>query len=452
MEQGIRELLSKLISLRSISSYDGNAKDLIETARVLRKFLSECNFSCQLHENYGPGPIIFAECGQHDAPLTLILYGHYDVQPAGPIEMWHTDPFVLTEKDGKFFGRGVADDKGPLVIMLWELCKIMQNSTNIRAIVLVEGGEEVGSPGFANFLSTFGSNLSADASIIVDSGCPDDATPALTTGLRSIITFEINLRTGDRDVHSGFGGCIPNAVQELTRLCGLLHENSGRVAVPHFYDDIAMPTTSELAAFKLEYNCDNKIHEKFGVRCLRNIFPPLLPNSIHALLPSLELHGICGGHNENGIKTIIPAEASAKFSVRIVSRQNPNLISSYVESFLRDNTPDYAEIAIKSSIAGNAYCVDFESASNSYRHLFKSMELSLESAFSTRPRHLREGGSIGTVSAFKEVLGVDSILVGVVPLSSNIHGPDENWLISTAEKTKRAFANFFYTINSTHIS
>ncbi|MDR2576467.1 MAG: M20/M25/M40 family metallo-hydrolase [Puniceicoccales bacterium] len=443
MERDFLELLGRLIALRSISAEPTCAPILAETAEVLRQFLIGCGFSASLHENYGPGPILTAECGPRDAPLSVLLYGHYDVQPPEPMDLWRAEPFALQEFDGTFYGRGIADDKGPMLLMLWELCKMRPNSSPVRTVVLLEGGEEVGSPGFADFLRAQRSQLAANATLIVDSGCPDNGIPALTTGLRGIISFEIHLRTGERELHSGFGGCIPNAVQELVKLCGRLHEESGRVAVPNFYENVAMPSGEELAAFRSEQERDPIPQKAFAVTYLRNIFPPLLPRSVHALLPSLEFHGISGGYQGPGNKNIIPAEASAKFSIRLVPNQDPEFVRDAVEKFLRKNVPPHvSEMSVHASTPSQSYAIDWTSASPAYITLFRAMEVSLQESFSAKPLHLREGGSIGVVGAFKEILGIDSILVGVVPPSSNIHGPNENWQIDTMKKAQRALASF----------
>jgi acetylornithine deacetylase/succinyl-diaminopimelate desuccinylase-like protein len=443
VDGALLEILRPAIALRGVSADPKSGGELQETAKFFGHFLGSAGFAVRLCGDHSPAPIVWAERGNWDADGVLLLYGHYDVQPPEPVEPWQSDPFSVTLRGGAIYGRGVADDKGPLLAMLLELCRSEMAASHLRTIVLLEGGEEIGSPGFADFLRERRPQLRSDAALVLDTGCPDDDLPALTTGLRGVIPFEVHLRTGSRDIHSGFGGCIPNAVQELVHLCGQLHGKKGPVAVPGFYDGIFTATGEELAAFELLEKLDPRPQETFGVKCLRRIFPSIPPRATHALLPALEFNGISGGYAGVGSKTIIPAEAMAKITVRTVQGQCPERLRSAVVEFLVKRCPRYAEVSVDAGIAGPAYGIDWGNATEKFKGFFHRMECSLAEAFGRNPIHLREGGSIGVVGAFKEILNLDSILVGVVPPSANIHGPNENWKLETAAKTRRALAAFF---------
>jgi acetylornithine deacetylase/succinyl-diaminopimelate desuccinylase-like protein len=403
-------------------------------------------FSATCSCGHSPAPIVWASRGSEEAPTSIILYGHYDVQPAEPLDLWASDPFLLAERDGILYGRGIGDDKGPIGAMLMALSEI-QSWDGLRITVLLEGGEEIGSPGFGEFLRANGKRLEgAQAALIVDTGCPDSATPTLVTGLRGLISFELFLRTGQRDIHSGYGGCVPNAVQELVRLCAQFHRADGSVAIPRFYDGVQRPAEEELASFQILRKRGEDAAATLGVRCLRDPFPPVAPNAIHAFFPSLEFNGIRGGYEGSGCKTIIPAAASVKFTVRTVPGQDGENLCDAIRGFVELHRPSYAEIDLRCEPAGPAYAIGSRAAGSKFAALFSSMEDSLEKEFGSRPLLMREGGSIGVVSAFKEILGLDSLLVGVVPTASNIHAPNENWPVASLLRTRSALGAFFRSL------
>jgi acetylornithine deacetylase/succinyl-diaminopimelate desuccinylase-like protein len=406
-----------------------------KTARFLVNHLQAMDFSAEIVSVPGAHPIVLARWKVAAPRASLLLYGHYDVQPADPLEKWKTDPYQLTIVDGVAYGRGVADDKGPLAAMLYGLADAGMGGVDIT--VMIEGEEEIGSPHFAEFLRS--QEIVADATIIADTGSICDNMPALTTGLRSIISFKLTLRTGLRDLHSGFGGALPNAIHELTRLCAMLHDERGRVTVEGFYEDIIPPTDKERATFQLLEKCEIPFPRAMGTRTVADLFPPILPRSIHAFMPSLEINGIHGGSE----KTIIPAEASANITARIVKGQKPQKVARLVEQFIRDHTPDYADLTLAMERFSIPYAIDFQNLAPKFLKLFQHMEQSTGEAFGQKPLHLREGGSIGVVDAFKTICGTDSILVGVVPPDAQIHSPNEHISVETLSRTRRLFGLFF---------
>ncbi|MDR1437608.1 MAG: M20/M25/M40 family metallo-hydrolase [Puniceicoccales bacterium] len=393
-------------------------------------------------------PIVFASRTVSDGKASILLYGHYDVQPCEPLEQWESDPFRLTVKNGVLFGRGVADDKGPLAAMLFGLADAWEVLRNfpVNVHIAVEGEEEVGSPNFAAFLANHAGDLSIDAAIIADTGGLSHSMPTLTTALRSVIEFDISLRTCQRDLHSGFGGCLPNAIHELVRLCSQLHGADGAVAVDGFYDGMAEPAEAELSTFRFLEGEKFPFLETFGIASADNPFPNLPIRSVHALRPSLEINGIGGGHQGAGCKTIIPCVAMAKMTARVVAGQSPAKMAEQVCEFLRRNRSSHAELTVGAAIHGHPYGIDFSCTSPRFSHLFRAMEVALGSAFASEPRHLREGGSIGVVSALKDIIGADSILVGIVPPDAQIHGPNEHIPLEILAAGRRAFRQFFLSL------
>jgi acetylornithine deacetylase/succinyl-diaminopimelate desuccinylase-like protein len=437
------EFLGELVALRTISADPNRRPVLAYTANLLAKTLSDMGFSALCEEGYGPAPIVWASRGPMGAKNSLIIYGHYDVQPEGPRADWHSDPFQLVELDGLLYGRGVADDKGPIVALLAAIGNV-RNWENLRLTVLLEGGEEVGSPEFGDFLRAHRDELASHLAVLsADCGCPDENTPTIITCLRGIITGELTLRTAHRDIHSGYGGCVPNAVQELALLCSKFHREDGSVAIPHFYDGIQKQIDREELAAVRSLAEREELADILGVGCLRDIFSPVPPRAVHGFFPSLEWNGIWGGHTGEGSKTIIPAAAYAKFSLRTVPGQSARVLCAALEDFAQRNCPPYGTVELHCAIHGPAYAIGGPSEAPELHRLLVLLENSLAQEFGHLPLRLREGGSIGAVSDFKEILGLNSLLLGVVPTASHIHAPDENWPIQSFHKTRCALSAFF---------
>ncbi|MDR3116973.1 MAG: M20/M25/M40 family metallo-hydrolase [Puniceicoccales bacterium] len=437
-----KNFLRQLVALRTVCADPAMAGEFARAEALLSSTLASLGFATRTFSAAGRPPIVLGSRGPGDAPLALLLYGHYDVQPAGPGECWSSDPFTLVERDGSCFGRGVADDKGPICAMLAALDEAGDLS-RLRIRVVFEGGEEVGSPGLESFLRENRSLLRSDAVLVLDTGCPGELRPALTTALRGVIPFEIHLRTGERDLHSGYGGCVANAIQELVRLCATLHGEDGSVPVPGFYDGIRPASGEEMAAVEGE-----DFPGELGVGALQSLFPALPRRAVHTLLPSLEFNGIAGGYAGPGSKTVIPAEAVAKCTVRTVAGQDPRAICRSVERFLLGQGQVLGRVSVHFSDPAPAYGLDLAATDPKFSHLFRVLERSVEKAFGQKPLHRREGGSIGVVGLFREVLGVDSLLLGTVPPGARIHAPDENWSWESFSRTRQALVQFLRSADS----
>ena len=432
--------------MESVSANASASGQLKKTAMFLRDTLMSIGYAADCFDGYGPAPIVWARRGPVGGKISLIMYGHYDVQPADPLELWHSSPFELSAVDGMLRGRGVADDKGPIVAVLAALQDI-GDPGDVRINVLFEGAEEIGSVGFEDFLRDHGDKIRSHGALVVDAGCPDCQTPALVTGLRGLISFELSLRTARGDIHSGYGGATPNAIHELLSLCGKLHYEDGSAAIPRFYGDVQPPGPGEIEAFQLLDGRRN-LADDLGVPLQRKIFAKIPASATHGLMPSLEFNGIWGGYCGDGCKTIIPAEAFAKFTVRTVPNQRSEAICDAVEAFIGKNCPSHVQFKLQRSIGGDAYAIDWPSADKKFVAMFLAMESALASEFENAPLRLREGGSIGVVGTFKKILATDSILLGVVPTSSNIHAPNENWSIGSFQRTRRSVEKFVRTIGN----
>lgn len=441
----VRSFLSAFIGLSSISTDPHHHTALRRAASLLAQQFKQLHFAAEIIETDG-NPVVHAHWSGPAGAPTLLVYGHYDVQPADPINRWTSDPFLLTERDGRLYGRGIADDKGPSCLPIFALAKILRARPDLPLSVkfVFEGEEEIGSPSFRDFLLSNREKLAADAALVVDSGCPSADLPALTTGLRGLASLELRLKTANRDIHSGFGGNIPNAADEMARLCSTLHDRSGHVLVEGFYRNIRPPREEETAAFQtLDILFGDPLGD-FPIKAFLDPFPRLSQRSIHALMPSLEINGIGGGYGGSGTKTIIPAEAFAKISLRIVPDQRPEFLLERLSAHLRHHCPHYADLEIIPSEGfSSPYLVDFDRATPRFLDFFHRAENALKTVFGRRPLQLREGGSIGIVSLLKEILNLDSLLVGLVPPESAIHSPDENWSLQSLKRAHAVFCEFF---------
>ncbi|MDR1436021.1 MAG: M20/M25/M40 family metallo-hydrolase [Puniceicoccales bacterium] len=445
MPRDYLQILRSLIAIGSVSADRAAGGELERAADFLAAELSAIGFAARCVDGYGPAPIVWAVRGPRAAKVSIIIYGHYDVQPAEPLGLWQTDPFALEERGGLLLGRGAADDKGPLVAALAALYDVGQLE-NVKITVLFEGAEEIGSVGFGEFLRDSGDQIDGHVAVVADGGCPDESTAALITGLRGLISFELSIRTAERDIHSGYGGCTPNALHELMKLCGKFHGEGGEVAIPGFYDGILAPGPGEIEAFRL-LDCRRNFPAELGVRSQLEVFRDMPPSAVHGLMPSLEINGAWGGHLGSGCKTIIPAEASAKFTVRTVPGQRRELLGESVAEFARANCPPYGSVALNTSYGGNAYAIDWPHVGEKFSVLFGAMERSMRLEFGGEPLRLREGGSIGVVGDFRELLAADSIILGIVPISSNIHAPNENWTLGAFGRTRRSLVRFLEFAN-----
>ncbi|MDR0428683.1 MAG: M20/M25/M40 family metallo-hydrolase [Puniceicoccales bacterium] len=441
-----KEFLKEFISFRSISSEKECENVMTSTAKFLQNALERMGLVAELCVPHcGGNPIVFALRCVSDAKFSLLLYGHYDVQPVDPLESWDTSPFCMKCNNGLLFGRGIADDKGPLAAMLFAMEDILGEMHNfpINIFVTIEGEEEIGSRNFAEFLRENRQRIAVDGVLVCDTGSLSSELPTLTTALRSIIEMEISLQTASEDLHSGFGGCLPNAVHELVRLCSLLHRADGSVNVDGFYGDIVAATADEMETFYHLEREEFPFLETFAVHGVQNPFPELPIRGIHALKPSLEINGIFGGHCGNGCKTIIPCRATAKITVRVVNGQNPQKLLNLLEKFFHREVPSHVQLHLQARICGAPYAIDHCQSSVEFKAMFQQMEDSLQQSFGNKPLHLREGGSIGVVRMFRDHLQADSLLVGIVPPDAHIHAPNEHISLEVLQKARGAFAHFF---------
>src|SRR5690242_7782477 len=346
-----------------------------------------------------PGnPVVYGDwLGAAGAP-TILFYGHYDVQPVDPIELWDSPPFEATVRDGEIYARGSADDKGQVFMHFKAIeAHLKQNGRlPVNMKIILEGEEEVGSANLDNFVKSHKDELSADVVVISDSPMLDRGIPSICYGLRGLVYFQIDLRGTKSDLHSGsFGGAVANPNMVLAQILAQMKDRSGRIKIPGFYDDVRELTSEERDQWKrLPFN-ERRYAKELGA-------PKLFGETGYTTLervwarPTFEVNGILGGFTGDGAKTVIPAVAMAKVSMRLVPNQDPDRISELFEAYLKKVTPKSVELTITRMHGGKPWLASYDS------DFVRAAGRAIEQGFGKAPVFCREGGSIPVVSTFKE--------------------------------------------------
>ena len=421
------EELKAFLRFPSISTQPEHAPDLDSCAEWLREKLSSIGLEAAVHSTPG-SPVVVAATPRDPAKRTVLIYGHYDVQPPDPLEGWTTPPFEPRIEESRIYARGAADNKGQILAHILGVAETLREkgSLPVNVIFLIEGEEEIGSPNLEEFLREHREELACDLVAISDTAMAPGNKPALTYALRGIAAMELVVRGPARDLHSGlFGGAVANPVTVLSRLIASLHDENGRVRIPGFYDAVRpLEPWERTAASELEKASggDNAIRELAGVTQLVGETGFSTIERIGAR-PTAEVNGIGGGYQGAGTKTVLPKEAFAKLTFRLVADQDPSVILAAAEEYLRSQTPPGVLLEVITGHSGAAY----QSDPNSPDGL--AARKALAGAFGAEPLLLRDGGSIPILATLKEILGVDSYLLGLANPDSRIHSPDENMLI-----------------------
>jgi len=369
-----------------------------------------------------PGnPVVYGDWLHAEGAPTILFYGHYDVQPVDPLDLWESPPFEATVRDGEIYARGSADDKGQVFMHFKAIEAHMKQHgklpVNIR--VIIEGEEEVGSKNLDAFIKANKSMLGADVVVISDSAMFDRGVPSICYGLRGLVYFQIDVRGSNSDLHSGiFGGSVANPAMVLAQMLAKMRDNSGRIKVPGFYDDVRELTQAERDEWKkLPWN-DKRYMKELGA-------PKLFGESGYTTLerrwgrPTLEVNGLLSGFTGEGAKTVLPAVSMAKVSMRLVPDQHPDKIAELFEAYVESISPKTVDVKVTRMHGGKPWMADFD---NTY---VRAAGRAIEQGFGKAPVFCREGGSIPVVATFQEELGIPSVLFGVGLPDENAHAPNE---------------------------
>lgn len=422
-----RERWFSLLRIPSVSAQPSHAADCHVAAGWLRDQLAGMGFTACIHATPGQ-PIVLAH---HDGPGEgaphLLFYGHYDVQPPEPLDLWVHQPFEPTLADGphgkRVYGRGAVDDKGQLMLWLEALraWHLTAGSLPVRTTVLIEGEEEIGSPNLEPFVAAHRDQLAADVAVISDTNMWDIGTPALTTRLRGLVYAQVTLRAAERDLHSGlFGGSALNPINALTRVLGALHDSSGRIQLPGFYDAISEVSPEQRRQWD-ELGFDEA--EFLGGFGLRHPAGEQDRSPLERLWarPTADINGIWGGYAGPGAKTVIAAEAGAKVSFRLVPGQDPERIADAFRRFVQERAPADARVEVE--LFGLAPGIEIPTEGPFVR----AAQEALRAEYGREAVLIGSGGSIPVVDSLKRVLGLDSLLMGFGLDDDQVHSPNEKF-------------------------
>jgi len=369
-----------------------------------------------------PGnPVVYGDwLGTPGAP-TILFYGHYDVQPVDPLELWESPPFEATIRDGEIYARGSADDKGQVFMHFKAIeAHLKQNGKlPVNMKIILEGEEEVGSVNLDNFIRDHKSDLGADVVVISDSPMFARGVPSICYGLRGLVYFQIDLRGSSTDLHSGsFGGAVANPAFVLSQMLAQMKDRGGHIKIPGFYDDVVPLQDEERKAWaSLPFN-EKKYKKDFGI-------PKVAGETGYTTLertwarPTFEVNGLLSGFTGEGAKTVLPALAMAKVSMRLVPNQNPDKIAELFEAHVKDIAPGTVELKITRMHGGKPWMTSYDNP------FVQAAGRAIEKGFGRKPVFTREGGSIPVVSTFQEELGLPSVLFGVGLPDENAHAPNE---------------------------
>lgn len=432
------ERLAGLIAIPSISTDPAHAKDVVRCAEVLKADLDGLGFETTIRPTPGH-PVVVAHRRKPGAKH-LLFYGHYDVQPVDPLNLWDGSPFEskVIERDGRkvITGRGAADDKGQVMTFI-EACRAMlaeEGDLPFGVTMLLEGEEEIGSKHLPEFVEANKAELKADIGLVCDTGQWDPETPAVTSSLRGMVYQEIVIRASDRDLHSGlYGGAAQNPIHILSRIVADIHDKDGRIQIPGFYEGITDPPAEQLNSWKA-----------LGLTAAEFLGPIGLKTSIGEKdrdiieqiqsRPTCDINGIWGGFTGEGSKTVIPAEARAKISCRLVSKQSPQKVKDGIAAFIKARVPGDCTFEILDMKGSPAVELPFDSGP------LQAARRALKAEWNKDAAIIGSGGSIPIVGDFKRILGLDCVLVGFGLEDDRIHSPNEKYDLKSFHKGTRSWA------------
>jgi len=413
----------------SISANPERREAMTACAQWLVRKLHQLGFAAAAHPTGGP-PVVLARSSFSRARKTVLVYGHYDVQPVDPLPLWHRDPFDPYLDGDKVVARGATDNKGQTLCHLLGAEATLQarGELPVNLLFLIEGEEEIGSPHLAAFLEQHAAELACDAIVVSDTSMAGPGHPAITCGLRGIACLEVKISGPKTDLHSGmFGGAVANPATELVRLLARLHDASGVITVPGFYDEVLPVSAGERAGWQeLPYDAQ-AMAGAAGVQKLagERKFTPL--ERLWGR-PTAEINGLTSGYQGAGSKTIIPHEASAKLSFRLVPKQQPELIAARIQEYLHSLCPETVRLVVTYDHGGEPFLADVHTP------MGQAARSALAEVFGRPPVFIREGLSIPIVSLLQRMLKKDPLLIGLGMADCNAHGPNETFPLEQLEK------------------
>jgi acetylornithine deacetylase/succinyl-diaminopimelate desuccinylase-like protein len=417
----LQELLD-LLRIPSVSTKSEHNGDMQACAKAVATSLTDAGAQiATIYETEGH-PIVYGEIIVDPSFPTVLVYGHYDVQPADPLELWHSGPFDPTIIDGKIFARGACDDKGQFymhVKALEMMTKTNSMCTNIKFVI--EGEEEIGSPNLATFVKANKDLLKADVILISDTAMISMDNPSIDIGVRGLSYIEIEVTGPNRDLHSGvYGGAVANPITILSKMIAACHDENNHITIPGFYDDVIESTDAERAKMAEAPFDLNEFKQDLGIA---NVWGEkgYSTNERTGIRPTLEVNGIWGGYTGEGAKTVLPSKAFAKISCRLVPNQSSTVITEKVLNYFKSIAPDNVTVSAFEHHGGEPYITPIDS------HEYQSAAKAIATTFGKDPIPVRGGGSIPICSLFEQELGLKIVFLGFGLDSDNLHSPNEKY-------------------------
>jgi acetylornithine deacetylase/succinyl-diaminopimelate desuccinylase-like protein len=420
-ERFLNELLD-LLRIPSVSARTENNQDMITCAEAVKKSFLEAGADHAVIYKTEGHPIVYAEKTIDPSKPTILVYGHYDVQPADPLNLWKSGPFDPTIIDGKIFARGSADDKGQFYMHVKAL-EIMTNTNTLKANIkfLIEGEEEVGSPNLATFVKANKELLKADVILISDTSMLSMENPSIDIGVRGLSYIEVEVTGPNRDLHSGvYGGAVANPITMLAKMIASCHDENNHITIPGFYDDVIDSTSEERAKMALapfdeqEFKTDLGVENLWGEKTYTT-------NERTGIRPTLEVNGIWGGYTGEGAKTVLPSKAFAKISCRLVPNQSSTVITEKIIHYFKSIAPVGVTVTASEHHGGEPYITPIDSDA------YKAAAKAIHTTFGKDPIPVRGGGSIPICALFEKELGLKIVFLGFGLDSDNLHSPNEKF-------------------------
>lgn len=436
-ERFLEELFS-LIRIPSISAKQEHKPDMLACAERWTEILLSSGADKAVVMPTEGNPVVYGEKFYSENAPTVLVYAHYDVMPAEPLELWKSNPFEAEVRDGRIWARGADDDKGQGMIQVKGFeTALKEDLLRCNVKFIFEGEEEIGSPSLEGFCRENKDLLKADIILVSDTSMVNAETPSLTTGLRGLAYWEIEVTGPNRDLHSGhFGGAVANPINVLCKMMAAITDSDGRITIPGFYDDVEELSVAEREMMaKIPFD-ENKYKQAIDVNALfgEKDYSTLERNSCR---PCFDMCGIWGGYTGEGSKTVLPSKAYAKVSCRLVPHQDHTKISKMFEDYIASVAPDYVKVKVTPKHGGQGYVCPIDLPA------YQAAEKAVEVAFGVKPLAVRRGGSIPIISTFEQVLDTKTILMGFGLEQNAIHSPNESCRLDFFYKGIESVAEFY---------
>lgn len=432
------EELKQLLTIPSVSNDEGRKEQMHICASKLLELMMQAGFDAAIIEETSHHPVVFGKKIINPDLPTVLVYGHYDVQPPDPVDLWHHDPFDPQVVNGSIVARGASDDKGQMFMHIKALEVMVRTGTlpcNMKMII--EGEEEIGSPSLPEYLNTRKELLKADVILASDTAMVSMEHPSIETALRGMAYMEVIVTGPNRDLHSGvYGGAVANPINMLCKMIALLHDGNNRITIPGFYDKVtalSKQQRDEIAKLPFneqEYKSELGIQEVWGEKGYSTL-------ERTGIRPTLDVNGIWGGYTGEGAKTVLPSKAFAKISMRLVRDQHPEDIASLFKAYLQQLCPPGVLVDVKYLHGGKPVVANTEFSG------YQAAVKAIKATFGKEPLRVYSGGSIPIVALFKEILGLETVLLGFGLDNDNIHSPNERFGLSNFYKGIETIP-FFY--------